>query len=85
MTPGPNYSEWLGRKPKYPNLRAGTLVRLMPHELGGGTITGRINWDDGSGGSYAIFIPYGEDGALIYVHKADVEPLEPEVEPDPNM
>jgi hypothetical protein len=88
MTPGRDYKaygEWLERKPKHPDLCAETPVRLMPHELGGGAITGRILWEDGSHHSYAVFVPYGEDGALIYVHKADVDLLEPEVEPDPSM
>jgi hypothetical protein len=70
------YADWLGRKPAHPDLRPGDWVKLLPAELGDGTIIGKINWEDGSRISYAIYVPYGEDGALIYVHKADVEPID---------
>ncbi len=66
------YSEWLSREPRHPNLPKDTWVRLLPPELRG--LEGKILWKDGSGSSYAIFIPYGPEGALIYVHRADVEP-----------
>lgn len=69
------YSAWLGRPSQ--ELLPDSWVRLVPKELGGGTLRGQIKFTDGSDTSYAIFIPYGEDGALIYVHKADVEPCDP--------
>lgn len=70
------YGRWLGREPGNPNLPWDSWVRLMPKELGGGTIRGQIKWLDGSGHSYAVVVPYGEDGALIYIHRADVEPCD---------
>ena len=70
------YSEWLNRRPSEP-LPMESWVRIMPPELGGGTLCGQIKFTDGSDHSYAICIPYGEDGALFYVHKADVEACDP--------
>ena len=74
------YVAWLDRKPKYPDIPGQTWVRILPPELGGGFLRGKVLWTDGSDKSYAVTIPYGEDGALIYVHKADVEPCD---EPSP--
>jgi hypothetical protein len=70
------YADWLNRKSVHPDLKAGDWVKLLPAELGGGTIIGKIHWEDGSRISYAVYVPYGEDGALVYVHKADVEPID---------
>lgn len=69
------YAEWLSRISDYPDLGPGSEVILLPPELGGGTIRGKIKWENGSHDSWAISIPYGADGALIYVHKADVAPV----------
>lgn len=72
------YATWLNRTPAYPNLPKDTWVRVLPPELGGGTIVGKVARDNGTKDSYAVVIPYGADGALLYVHKADVEPVEQE-------
>lgn len=69
------YNNWLSRPVE--ELPRDSWVRIMPPELGGGALCGQIRFDSGDGHSYAIAIPYGEDGALMYVHKADVEPCDP--------
>jgi len=74
------YQAWSERVPRYPDLPAQTWVRLLPPELKG--LEGRVLWKDGSSTSYAVFIPYGAEGALIYVHRADVEPLGETEEPE---
>ena len=66
------YGAWVSRPPT-PGVEAGTMVRLTPPELNG--IVGTVKWANGSGESWAVVVPYGEEGALIYVHKADVEPV----------
>lgn len=74
-----DYSKWHSRVPEYPDLPKGTWVKLLPKELKG--IEGKVMWKNGSGESYAIHIPFGGDGALIYVHAADVKPVHEEKEP----
>ena len=80
MTDVNGYNEWHNRVPKHPDLPEGSWVRLLPEELGGGVVKGKINWKTDHR-EYAVVIPFGGNGALIYVHQADVEPCE-EHEPE---
>jgi len=70
------YGEWISREPPYPGLGIGDKVVLLPAELGQGTIIGTIRMENGSGDSWGISVPYGADGALMYIHKADVAPAD---------
>lgn len=74
------YNDWYNRIPQYPDLPVGSWVRLLPEELGAGTVKGKINWKTDNR-EYAVEVPYGGNGALVYVHQADVEPCE-EHEPE---
>jgi hypothetical protein len=56
----------------YPELKPGDQV-ILPPELG--NAVGQIKWSDGADNSWAVFVPFGGDGALVYVYKADVRPL----------
>jgi hypothetical protein len=70
--------DFMMRPNPYPDLKPGDEVTLPP-ELGGRR--GTIRWSDGSDRSWAVSVPYGGDGALVYVHKADVRPLSAPSEP----
>ena len=65
--------------PEHPDLPKGTWVKLLPRELKG--IEGKILWKNGSGDSYAVHVPYEDNGALIYVRLGDVKPIREVEEP----
>lgn len=64
------------------DLPKGTWVKLLPRELKG--IEGKVLWrNGGSVGSYAVHIPYGDQGAVIYLPPGDIAPVREEVPQDP--
>lgn len=56
-------------------------VKFIPPELKG--IEGKILWRNGGhAGWYAVHVPYGDKGAVIYVPPTDVEPAGESSEPE---
>lgn len=71
------YGAWLSRPPT-PGIEIDTWV-MLPDWLG--SVRGRVILEDGTKRDWGVFVPHDADGALVYVHKADVTLAEDQGDP----